>query len=154
MIETSMGLICLIDGDACITPVAHLAREQVSTSLIDSDAPCLMYEETNKWGSRWRVVQAMHGGMLRTFVDHMGDEDSFEIGGITIPSAEDDHHSYWNPFGECLEIAQDEHLTTGKWTKRQVPRATGEQWADKLMEMAEQKRALSVFGSHINVERK
>jgi len=150
----SVGLICLIDGDACLTPVAHLAREQVSTSLLSREAPCLMYEETNKWGSRWRVVEAIHGGELRTFVDHMGDEDDFKVGGITIPSSGgDDHESYWNTFGECKDIAEDEHLQTGGWTRRQVPRHTGEQWANRLMEMAEQKRAQSTFGSHIKVER-
>jgi hypothetical protein len=153
VIETSRGLICLIDGDACLTPVAHLSREQVSTSQLSREAPCLVYEETNKWGSRWRVVEAVHGGKLLTFVDHMGDEDNFKVGGITIPSNGADHESYWNTFGECFDIAEDEHLSTGKWTRKQVPRHTGEQWANQLMEMAEQKRAQSVFGSHIQVER-
>ena len=150
----SMGLICLIDGDACITPVAHLAREQVSTSLIDSDAPCLMYEETNKWGSRWRVVEAMYGGELRVFVDHMGNEDNFKVGGITIPSVPTDHESYWNEYGECLELANDTHTSESHgYVRKQVPRHTGEQWANQLMEMAELQRAVSVNGSHIKVER-
>lgn len=158
MLKLSEGLNCLICGEACATPVEHLAREAVSTSQLSADDPCLMYEETNKWGSRWRVVEAMSHGALQTFVDHMGDEDSYKLGGISIPSVADDHPSYWNTYGECKELAEATHSENFNGYKRtQVPRATGERWANQMMEMAEQKRrakeGIGTFGSHIGVIR-
>ena len=151
-------LNCLTCGEACITPVAHLAREQVATSHLESGDPCLNYEETNKWGSRWRVVEAMHNGSLNIYVDHMGNEDDFKIGGISIPSIPDDHPSYWNPYGECLELARATHTEESAGYKRtKLPRATGELWANQMMEMAELKRRrdnhIGTFGSHIGVIR-
>lgn len=154
----SLGLNCLGCGEACITPVAHLAREEVSTSRLRPDDPCLMYEETIKWGSRWRVVTALHKNSLGVYVDWMGSDDDFKNGGITIPSVEDDDPSYWNTVGECMEIAKDDlEENTGAYTRKRVPRQTGEQWANQLVEMAEQRdralKGIGTFGSHIGVMR-
>src|SRR5688572_19568084 len=103
------GLSCLSCGEACEFPRAHLAREDNSTSHLKADDPCLRYEETNKWGYRWRVVTARHTGTVSRYVDWMGDEDDFKVGGILIPSVHSDHHSDWNTVGECRELALATH---------------------------------------------
>ena len=153
-----MGLHCVTCGEACGLPREHLAREDNATSRLHPDDPCALYEETNKWGSRWRLIFALHEGKMGTYVDCMGDEDKYLLGGITIPSVENDHHSYWNTVGECRELAKYTHGENQSGYKRvHIPAPTGEQWANELMERAERndrrKNGLGTFGSHIKVVR-
>ena len=152
------GLHCVTCGEACSNPQEHLAREDNATSHLNLDDPCALYEETNKWGMRWRLIIARHESQVRSYVDFMGMEDMFLVGGITIPSVADDHPSDWNTVGECLELAKYTHGENQQgYTRKLIPAPTGKEWAEELVQMAEQndrrKLHIGTFGSHIKVMR-
>lgn len=156
--ETSTLLHCNVCGYDCISPVKHLAREEVSSSQLHPDDPCLLYDETIKWGSRWRIVIALHQGQMLYCVDHMGEDDKFAIGGMTIASVEDDHPTYWNTAGEVFDIAKYTHdEERGGYRRTVVPTSTGLQWANQLVDKAELahriKNHIGVSGAYRTVVR-
>lgn len=149
MPETA-GLSCLTCGDPCVDPQGHLANERVDTSLIPLDAPILRYAERNKWGRRWRVIEAFVGGQVRPYVDDMGPEDEYLIGPFDIPSAGDET-SEWNRFGECMDIALWNHdRNRGGFQRKRVPAATAQAWAEEVERNNESyarwRHASSTFG--------
>lgn len=154
---SAAGLYCPACGDPCADPRRHLATQQNSTMLLTPDSPCKNYAETNKWGRRWRVIEAFAHHELRFFVDDMGPEDSFTVRMFAIPSMGDDPHE-WNTFGECMDIAIYKHdPTTKRYERRQVPPATGRQWAEQLVEQNEYialwRQGRSVYGPAVSTQR-
>jgi len=124
-------------GGICASPTEHLANENTSSLLLTADTPLENYAEVNKWGRRWRVMNAYVKGGTKPFVDDMGAEDDYLIGGFMIPSAGNEVWD-WNTLGECMDIAlwqHDEHREGFK--RKRVPAATVQQWAEELEQQRE-----------------
>ena len=149
------GLYCLRCGDPCTAPSAHLATDRNATSLLSPDAPCRNYAEVEKWGRRWRVIEAYAGGGVRFFVDDMGPEIAFHARPFSIPSMGGGPED-WNVTGECAEIARDRHGAK-PYERKIVPRATGADWAERYVRQNEIVAALvqgrSTFGPAFHVQR-
>lgn len=156
----TQGLLCFtcdpVDG-ICSSPQKHLANEATSSLLLTADTPLENYAEVDKWGRRWRVMNAYVNKTTKAYVDDMGESDNFLIGPFTIPSAGNDPHE-WNTLGECLEIANwqhDEHRAGFK--RKKVPAATAQQWANELEDQRDfinkWHRGQSVYGLGGHVQR-
>ena len=129
---STRGLLCSICGDPCVEPTKHLATQRNSSLLLTPDAPCKNYAEMNKWGRRWRVIEAFTGLSVKFYVDDMGADFNFTINEFAIPSMGDDPRG-WNSFGECMDIALYKHdPTTKKYVRKDVPPASVQAWAEEL----------------------
>lgn len=139
------GLKCATCGPVCSAPRLHLVTPDFQSELLHPDTPCLQYVETNKWGTRWRVMHIYAGaGTMRWSVDVMGDEDDYAIGPLEIPSVGRDV-TLWNTVGECLEIAIEEHSENKNgWVRKRIPAATAAQWAQELVQQGEEVAAWRV----------
>lgn len=160
MVETGSahGLSCSICGDPCASPSLHLATARNTTTLLTPDSPCKNYAEVNKWGRRWRVIEAFTGMSVKFYVDDMGDEADFKnVSEFAVPSMGDDPHE-WNSFGACMEIALYKHdERRGTFRNRRVPPATAQAWAEELENqneyVASWRKGKSTFGVGGHIQR-
>lgn len=89
-------------------------------------------------------------GRMRYFVDDMGPDDDYKIGGIDIPSFTT-RPDEMNTVAECLEIATAEHDEHHEgYVRKRIPAATAAQWAMELVEQADftrrWRKGQSVYG--------
>lgn len=131
---TEHGLYCSECGEPCLDPVPHLAREYNATYLLSPDTLCKTYAEMNKWGRRWRVIEALTGLSVKFYVDDMGKDTDFVTSEFAIPSFGE--YSGWNTVGECIEEALYKH-DRGAIERKRVPPATVQAWAEVLEEQSD-----------------